>query len=120
MVTVCGKTEKCRNEKNIKLSKLCITAKRILERRGIQTSSLNHLIVKIWLVCIHEFKDSFLSFWHLYGLVFYLEYIGSSLNLMASIWEKAISIFEGNLNSGRSYLINAILITTSWDDSKES
>ena len=47
MVTVCGKTEKYRNEKNIKLSKLCITAKRILERRGIQTSSLNHLIVKI-------------------------------------------------------------------------
>ena len=28
---------------------------------------------------------------------------------MASIWEKAISIFAGNLNSGRSYLITAVL-----------
>ena len=27
---------------------------------------------------------------------------------MASIWEKAISILEGNLNSGRSYLITAV------------
>ena len=50
-----------------------ITAKRILERRGIQTSSL---FVKIGLVCIPEFKANFLFFWHLYGLVFYLESIG--------------------------------------------
>ena len=49
------------------------TAKRILERRGIQTSSS---FVKIWLVCIPEFKANFLFLWHLYGLVFYLESIG--------------------------------------------
>ena len=29
-------------------------------------------------------------------------------DLMASIWEKAISILPGNLNSGRSYLIIAV------------
>ena len=29
-------------------------------------------------------------------------------DLMASIWEKAISISAGNLNSGRSYLITAV------------
>ena len=29
---------------------------------------------------------------------------------MASIWEKAISILAGNLNSGRSYLITAVTI----------
>ena len=27
---------------------------------------------------------------------------------MANIWEKAISILPGNLNSGRSYLITAV------------
>ena len=27
---------------------------------------------------------------------------------MASIWEEAISILAGNLNSGRSYLITAV------------
>ena len=30
---------------------------------------------------------------------------------MASIWEKAISILAGNLNSGRSYLIRAVRTT---------
>ena len=30
--------------------------------------------------------------------------------MMASIWEKAISILSGNLNSGRSYLITAVQI----------
>ena len=30
-------------------------------------------------------------------------------DLMASIWEKAISILAGNLNSSRSYLITAAL-----------
>ena len=30
-------------------------------------------------------------------------------DLMASNWEKAISILAGNLNSGRSYLITAVL-----------
>ena len=30
-------------------------------------------------------------------------------DLMASIWVKAISILAGNLNSGRSYLITAVL-----------
>jgi hypothetical protein len=55
---------------NVSLS----TAKRIvLERRGIQTSSS---FVKIWLVCIPESKANLLFFWHLYGLVFYLESIG--------------------------------------------
>ena len=29
-------------------------------------------------------------------------------DLIASIWEKAISILAGNLNSGRSYLITAV------------
>ena len=47
----------------------------------------------------------------LYGLVFYLETIESSLdhNLLATIWEKAILILVGNLNSGHSYLITAVL-----------
>ena len=30
---------------------------------------------------------------------------------MTSIWEKAISILAGNLNSGRSYLITAVIET---------
>ena len=30
------------------------------------------------------------------------------VDLMASIWEKAISILAGNLNSGRSYLITTV------------
>ena len=29
---------------------------------------------------------------------------------MAGIWEKAISIFAGNLNSGCGYLITAVLV----------
>ena len=29
-------------------------------------------------------------------------------DLMTNIWEKAISILAGNLNSGRSYLITAV------------
>ena len=50
-------------------------------------------------------------FWRLYGLVFYLETIRvHDHDLMASIREKAISILAGNLNSGRSYLITAVLI----------
>ena len=51
-----------------------------------------------------------LSFWCLYGLVFFLSRnYWSSLDhdLMASIWEKAISILTGSLNSGRRYLITA-------------
>ena len=31
-------------------------------------------------------------------------------DLMASIWEKAISVLAGNLNSGRSYFITAVVI----------
>ena len=79
-----------------KIAKLC-TAKRILERRGIQTSST---FVKIWLVCIPEFKANFL----------FLRIYWSPLDhdLMASIWGKAISILAGNLNSGLSYLITAV------------
>ena len=49
------------------------TAKRILERLRIQTSSS---FVKIWYVCIPNFKANFLFFWRFYGLVFYLETIG--------------------------------------------
>ena len=43
---------------------------------------------------------------------FYLETIGVRCmldhDLMASIYEKDISILAGNLNSGRSYLITAV------------
>ena len=79
---------------------LC-TAKRILERLGIQTlSSFVFLILKpisIFLVLIWL---GFLSrnFWSLLNH-----------DLMASIWEKAISILAGNLNSSRSYLITAVV-----------
>ena len=45
------------------------TAKRILERRGIQTSSS---FVKIWLVCFPESKANFLFVWHLHGLIFFI------------------------------------------------
>ena len=85
------------------------TAKRILERRGIQTTSS---FVKIWLVCIPKFKANFLFYWHLYGLDFLSRIYWSLLDhdLMASIWEKAISILAGNLNSRRSYLITAVSI----------
>ena len=48
------------------------TAKRILERLGIQILSP---FVKIWYVCIPNFKANFLIFWRSYGLVFYLETI---------------------------------------------
>jgi hypothetical protein len=78
----------------------CNTAKRILERRGIQTSSL---FVKIWLVFISEFKANFLYIWHLYGLGFF--YLESTVRY---IWEKAVAILAGNLNSSRRYLITAV------------
>ena len=48
---------------------------------------------------------------HLYGLGFFLSRIyWTSLDhdLMASIWEKAISILAENLNLGRVYLITAV------------
>ena len=47
---------------------------------------------------------------HFYGLVFLSRNYWSLLDhaLMASIWEKAISVLAGKLNSGRSYLITAI------------
>ena len=81
-------------------------AKRILERRGIQTSSL---FVKIWLVCISEFKANF--FFSFIWLGFLARIYWSSLDhdLMTSIWKKGISILAGNLNSGRSYLITAVI-----------
>ena len=46
-----------------------------------------------------------------YGLVFLFKNYLSALDhdLMAKIWEKAISILAGNLNSGLSYLITAVL-----------
>ena len=65
------------------------TAKRILERRVYS----DFIIVCQNLIGTPEFKAKFLFFWHLYGLVFYLESIG---------------ILAGNLNSGCSYLITAV------------
>ena len=43
---------------------------------------------------------------------FNLETIGSSLDhdLMASIWEEAITILAGNSNSGHSYIITAVIM----------
>ena len=66
------------NSNLIKLIRKCkvfisCTAQRIQERREIQTSSS---FVKIWLVCIPEFKANFLFFLLLYGLAFDLETIG--------------------------------------------
>ena len=50
------------------------TAKRILKRLGIKTSSL---FVKIWWVCIPNSKADFLFFGvHMDGLVFYQETSG--------------------------------------------
>ena len=74
------------------------TAMGILERCGIQTSSL---FVKIWLVCIHEFKAVFFAFIWL-GFLSRIYWSLLDHDLMASIWEKAISILARNLNSGRS------------------
>ena len=57
--------------------------------------------------------QNILCFWHLYGLVFDLKTIGiSSLDhdLMDNIWEDAISILAGNLNSGCSYLTTTVTI----------
>ena len=93
------------------------TAKRILERRGIQTSSSS-------LVCIPEFKANFSFFLAFIWLGFLSRIYWSSLDhdLKASIWEKAISILVGNLNSSYSYLITAVLqvhynigIKNSWE-----
>ena len=56
-------------------------------------------------------------FGRLYGLGFLSRnyWSWSHPNLMASIWEKVISILAGNLNSGRSYFITAVLfIVYSW------
>jgi hypothetical protein len=47
---------------------------------------------------------------YFFGIVFLCRNYWSSLDLMASIWETAISILPGNLNSDRSYLITAVPI----------
>ena len=89
------------------IAKLC-TAKRIIEGRGIQTSSS---FVKIWLVCIPEFRAIYLFFWRLYGLDFLSRIYWSSLDHddpMAGNWEKAISILAENLNSSCSFVITAV------------
>ena len=39
---------------------------------------------------------------------------------MASIWEKAISILAGNLNSGRTYLITAVPRRAEEDQNRDS
>ena len=54
-------------------------------------------------------QSKLVSFWRLSGLVFYLETIRRLLNhdLMASIWQKTISILAGNFNSGH-YFFTAI------------
>ena len=82
------------------------TAKRILERLQYRLSKFDRSVFLI-LKPIYYF----------FGLVFYLETIGSSLDhdLMASIWEKAISILAGNLNSGHSYIITAVKLTDKYE-----
>ena len=82
------------------------TAKKMLEKRKIQTSSS---FDQIWLVCIPEFKANFL-FFGIYIAWFLSRTYWSILDhdLTASIWEKAILILAGNLNSGPSYLITAV------------
>ena len=108
------------------------TAKRILERRGIQTSSASEFD---WYVFLNLKPISglynFLFFWHLYGLVFYLCMIYWSSfypisypfgiyiawfflsrlywSSNAIIWEKVFSILAVNLNPSHSYLITAVL-----------
>ena len=52
------------------------TAKKILERVGIETSSLFLKFDR------SEFKANFLISWRLYGLVFYLETVGVSWIMM--------------------------------------
>ena len=80
------------------------TAQRILERLGIQ---IHHCLSKSdWSIfLILKPISSFLVLaW------FLCRNYWSSLDhdLMASIWEKAISILAGNLNSGGSYVITAV------------
>ena len=54
---------------------------------------------------------------HVQTIIFWLVFLSRNYwslldhDLMASIWEKNISIFVGNLNSGRSYLIAAVMKT---------
>ena len=67
--------------------------------------------VKIWLICSCEFKANFLSFLVFIPLGFFSRSYWRYLNhhLMANIWEKAILILVGNLNSGLSYLITTVI-----------
>ena len=62
-------------------------------------------------VCVPNFKGNFLFFLAFNGLVFNLETI--EVRLIMIWWlafeKKAISILAGNLNSGHSYLITAVL-----------
>ena len=85
------------------------TAKRILERLGIQTASsfFKMSVFLIW--------SQFLIFLAFIWLGFLSRKYWSSLDhdLIASIWEKATSILAGNLNSGRCTTV----LTTSWFDS---
>ena len=57
-----------------------------------------------------ESKANLLFFQRLYGLGFLSKIYWSLLDhdLLAKIWEKAISILAGKLNSGRTYLITAV------------
>ena len=69
------------------------------------------LFVKIWTVSNFELDANFLTFLDLYHLIFALETSQLNSRLMANIWEKAISILVGNLNSGPSYLITTVLLS---------
>ena len=81
-----------------------ITAKRILARHGIQTSSF----VKIWLVCSPEFKTNFLFFGIHMAWFFHLESLG--VRYIMIWWLAYTSILAGNLNSGCKYLVTGLYI----------
>ena len=55
------------------------------------------------MVCISEFKANFLIFGRFCLFLSRIYWSSLDQDLMASIWEKAISILAGNLNSFRSY-----------------
>ena len=76
---------------NSEISRI-FTAMGILERLGIQTSSL---FVKIWLVCIPESKANFLFSWHLYG--FFLS------SIYWSLLYDGLHLRTSNFNFGRIF-----------------
>ena len=81
-----------------------VTAKRILERLEYR---LHHHLSKFDRSVFLILKPIF-YFLVFIWLGFFLSRNYWSLVRLASIWEKAISICAGNLNSGRGYLITAV------------